>query len=87
MYLVRVQIDSNLSMSRQTLQQLTKIAKLKKPTAEAKAAIAIAMCLEFGLAAMETYIEEVLEMSMSDKKVFMDYFFEARQLGISKLLK
>tara|TARA_B100000900_G_scaffold374291_1_gene355469 strand:- start:224 stop:817 length:594 start_codon:yes stop_codon:yes gene_type:complete len=87
MYLVRVQIDSNLSMSRQTLQQLTKIAKLKKPNAEAKAAIAIVMCLEFGLAAMETYIEEVLEMSMSDKKVFMDYFFEARQLGISKLLK
>ena len=87
MYLVRVQIDSNLSMSRQTLQQLTKIAKLKKPNAEAKAAIAIVMCLEFGLAAMETYIEEVLEMSMSDKKVFMDYFFEARQFGISKLLK
>ena len=31
MDLVRVQIDSNLSVSRQTLEQLTKLKNLKKP--------------------------------------------------------
>lgn len=86
MELVRVQIDSNLSMSRQTLKQLTKIKKLKKPNSEMKSAIAIAMVVEFGLAAMEQYIDEVLEMNSSDKKVFMNYFFEARKLGFDKVL-
>ena len=86
MDLVRVQIDSNLSMSRQTLKQLTKIKKLKKPNSEMKSAIAIAMVVEFGLAAMEQYIDEVLEMNSSDKRVFMNYFFEARKLGLDKVL-
>jgi len=86
MELVRVQIDSNLSMSRQTLKQLTKIKKLKKPNSEMKSAIAIAMVVEFGLAAMEQYIDEVLEMNSSDKRVFMNYFFEARKLGFDKVL-
>lgn len=86
MELVRVQIDSNLSMSRETLKQLTKIKKLKKPNSEMKSAIAIAMVVEFGLAAMEQYIDEVLEMNSSDKKVFMNYFFEARKLGLDKVL-
>ena len=86
MELVRVQIDSNLSMSRQTLKQLTKIKKLKKPNSEMKSAIAIAMVVEFGLAAMEQYIDEVLEMNLSDKRVFMNYFFEARKLGLDKVL-
>ena len=86
MELVRVQIDSNLSMSRQTLKQLTKIKKLKKPNSEMKSAVAIAMVVEFGLAAMEQYIDEVLEMNSSDKKVFMNYFFEARKLGLDKVL-
>ena len=86
MELVRVQIDSNLSISRQTLKQLTKIKKLKKPNSEMKSAIAIAMVVEFGLAAMEQYIDEVLEMNSSDKKVFMNYFFEARKLGLDKVL-
>lgn len=86
MELVRVQIDSNLSMSRETLKQLTKIKKLKKPNSEMKSAIAIAMVVEFGLAAMEQYIDEVLEMNSSDKKVFMNYFFEARKLGFDKVL-
>ena len=86
MELVRVQIDSNLSMSRETLKQLTKIKKLKKPNSEMKSAIAIAMVVEFGLAAMEQYIDEVLEMNSSDKRVFMNYFFEARKLGFDKVL-
>ena len=86
MELVRVQIDSNLSISRQTLKQLTKIKKLKKPNSEMKSAIAIAMVVEFGLAAMEQYIDEVLEMNSSDKRVFMNYFFEARKLGFDKVL-
>lgn len=86
MELVRVQIDSNLSMSRETLKQLTKIKKLKKPNSEMKSAVAIAMVVEFGLAAMEQYIDEVLEMNSSDKKVFMNYFFEARKLGLDKVL-
>ena len=87
MELVRVQIDSNLSMSRQTLKQLTKIKKLKKPNSEMKSAIAIAMVVEFGLAAMEQYIDEVLEMNSNDKRIFMNYFFEARKLGLDKVLK
>tara|TARA_A100001011_G_scaffold320387_1_gene340908 strand:+ start:310 stop:897 length:588 start_codon:yes stop_codon:yes gene_type:complete len=86
MELVRVQIDSNLSMSRETLKQLTKIKKLKKPNSEMKSAVAIAMVVEFGLAAMEQYIDEVLEMNSSDKRVFMNYFFEARKLGFDKVL-
>ena len=87
MDLVRVQIDSNLSVSRQTVEQLTKLKNLKKPNADVKSAVAIAMVVEFGLASMEKYIDEVLEMSTNDKKVFMKYFFEARELGILKVLK
>ncbi len=45
------------------------------------------MVVEFGLASMEKYIDEVLEMSTNDKKVFMEYFFEARKLGMTKVLK
>tara|TARA_Y100000748_G_scaffold263422_1_gene232430 strand:- start:119 stop:703 length:585 start_codon:yes stop_codon:yes gene_type:complete len=87
MYLVRVQIDSNLSMSRTTLKQLAELKNTKKPTAEMKSAVAIAMVVEFGLSSMEQYIDEVLEMTANDKKVFMKYFFEARSLGFDKILK
>jgi AcrR family transcriptional regulator len=87
MYLVRVQIDSNLSMSRTTLKQLAELKNAKKPTAEMKSAVAIAMVVEFGLSSMEQYIDEVLEMTANDKKVFMKYFFEARSLGFNKILK
>ena len=87
MDLVRVQIDSNLSVSRQTLEQLTKLKNLKKPNSEIKSAVAIAMVVEFGLASMEKYIDEVLEMSANDKKVFMKFFFEARESGFKKVIK
>tara|TARA_B100001142_G_scaffold317141_1_gene357759 strand:+ start:60 stop:644 length:585 start_codon:yes stop_codon:yes gene_type:complete len=87
MYLVRVQIDSNLSMSRTTLKQLAELKNAKKPTPEMKSAVAIAMVVEFGLSSMEQYIDEVLEMTANDKKVFMKYFFEARSLGFDKILK
>ena len=87
MYLVRVQIDSNLSMSRTTLKQLAELKNTKKPTSEMKSAVAIAMVVEFGLSSMEQYIDEVLEMTPNDKKVFMKYFFEARSLGFDKILK
>ena len=86
MYLVRVQIDSGLSMSRETLNQLTKLKNQTKPTSEMKSAIAIAMIVEFGLSAMEEYIDEVLEMTIKDKKVFMEYFYEVREHGINKVL-
>ena len=86
MYLVRVQIDSGLSMSRETLNQLTKLKNQTKPTSEMKSAIAIAMIVEFGLSAMEEYIDEVLEMTIKDKKVFMEYFYEVREYGINKVL-
>ena len=86
MYLVRVQIDSGLSMSRETLNQLTKLKNQNKPTSEMKSAIAIAMVVEFGLSAMEEYINEVLEMTAIYKKVFMEYFFEVRDNGINKVL-
>jgi hypothetical protein len=87
MDLVRVQIDSNLSVSRNTLEQLTKLKNLKKPNSEIKSAVAIAMVVEFGLASMEKYIDEVLEMSANDKKVFMKFFFEARESGLKKIIK
>ena len=87
MYLVRVQIDSNLSMSRTTLKQLAELKNAKKPTSEMKSVVAIAMVVEFGLSSMEQYIDEVLEMTANDKKVFMKYFFEARSLGFDKILK
>ena len=87
MYLVRVQIDSNLSVSRSTLNQLVELKNAKKPTSEMKSAVAIAMVVEFGLSSMEQYIDEVLDMTANDKKVFMKYFFEARSLGFDKILK
>jgi hypothetical protein len=87
MYLVRVQIDSNLSVSRSTLNQLVELKNAKKPTSEMKSAVAIAMVVEFGLSSMEQYIDEVLDMTVTDKKVFMKYFFEARSLGFDKVLK
>ena len=33
------------------------------------------------------YIDEVLEMSANDKKVFMEFFFEARESGFKKIIK
>ena len=84
MYLVRVQIDSNLSMSRTTLKQLAELKNIKKPTAEMKSAVAIAMVVEFGLSSMEQYIDEVLEMTANDKKVFMKYFLRQEVWGLIK---
>ena len=87
MDLALIQVDSNLSMSQQTLNRLTKLLNLKKPNSEAKAAIALIMIIEFGLSAMKPYIEEVLELSDKDNEIFMKLFFEARELGLQKVLK
>ena len=87
MDLALIQVDSNLSMSQQTLNRLTKLLNLKKPNSEAKAAIALIMIVEFGLAAMKPYIKEVLELNDKDHDVFMKLFFEARELGLEKVLK
>lgn len=86
MDLVRVQVDSNLSMSKKTLDQLVKLKKEKKPTAEMKAAIALIMVVEFGLASMKPYIMEVLDISEKEMKIFMNLFFKARQLGLDEVL-
>ena len=59
----------------------------KKPTPELKAAVALVMVLEFGLAAMKPYISEILKLSQKDMSEFMKLFFEARELGIKKHLK
>ena len=83
MDLVRVQVDSNLSMSKKTLDQLVKLKNEKKPTAEMKAAIAIVMVVEFGLASMKPYIMEVLDINEKEMKKFMDFFridFDLRTL-------
>ena len=87
MDLVRIQIDAGYSMSRKTLAELTKLSGLKKPTAEIKAAVALVMALEFGLASMKDYIKEVLKISDKDLPVFMNLFYEARELGLKKILK
>ena len=86
MDLVRVQVDSNLSMSKKTLDQLVKLKKVNKPTAEMKAAIALIMVVEFGLASMKPYIMEVLDISEEEMKKFMDLFFKARDLGLNEVL-
>lgn len=86
MDLVRVQVDSNLSMSKKTLDQLVKLKNEKKPTAEMKAAIAIVMVVEFGLASMKPYIMEVLDINEKEMKKFMDFFFKARQSGLNEVL-
>ena len=87
MDLVKVQVDSGLSMSIKTLNQLTKMSGAKKPTSELKAAVALVMVLEFGLAAMKPYISEILKLSQKDTSEFMKLFFEARELGIKKHIK
>jgi AcrR family transcriptional regulator len=87
MDLVRIQIDAGYSMSRKTLAELTKLSGLKKPTAEIKAAVALVMALEFGLASMKEYIKEVLKISDKDLPIFMNLFYEARELGLKKVLK
>ena len=86
MDLVMVQVDANLSMSKKTLEQLVKLKNLKKPTAEMKAAIAIVMVVEFGLAAMKPYIMEVLDIDEKEMKKFMDFFFKARESGLNEVL-
>jgi AcrR family transcriptional regulator len=86
MDLFRVQFDSNLSMSKKTLDQLVKLKNEKKPTAEMKAAIAIVMVVEFGLASMKPYIMEVLDINEKEMKKFMDFFFKARQSGLNEVL-
>jgi AcrR family transcriptional regulator len=86
MDLVRVQVDSNLSMSKKTLDQLVKLKNKKKPTPEMKAAIALIMVVEFGLASMKPYIIEVLDINEKEINTFMDLFFKARQLGLDEVL-
>ena len=87
MDLVRIQVDAGYSMSRKTLDELTKLSGLKKPTAEIKAAVALVMALEFGYASIKDYIKEVLKISDKDLPVFMNLFYEARELGLKKILK
>ena len=87
MDLVRIQVDAGYSMSRKTLAELTRLSGLKKPTAEIKAAVALVMALEFGFASMKDYIKEVLKISEKDLPVFMNLFYEARELGLKKVLK
>ena len=87
MDLLRVQVDSGLSMSKKTLKELTKLRGASKPSAEDKAAIALVMVLEFGFAAIKPYITEVLKISDKDMKEFMKLFIEGRNLGLKKLKK
>ena len=86
MDLVRVQVNSNLSMSKKVLTQLSDLMGVKKPTAEMKAAVALVMVVEFGLAAMKPYIQEVLDISNTEMSDFYKIFFEARELGLNKFL-
>ena len=87
MDLLRVQVDSGLSMSKKTLNELTKLRGSSKPSAEDKAAIALVMVMEFGFAAIKPYITEVLKISDKDMKEFMKLFIEGRNLGLKKLKK
>ena len=87
MDLLRVQVDSGLSMSKKTLNELAKLRGASKPSAEEKAAIALVMVMEFGFAAIKPYITEVLKISDKEMKEFMKLFIEGRNLGVDKLKK
>ena len=87
MDLLRVQVDSGLSMSKKTLNELAKLRGASKPSAEEKAAIALVMVMEFGFAAIKPYITEVLKISDKEMKEFMKLFVEGRNLGVDKLKK
>jgi hypothetical protein len=52
-----------------------------------KAAVALGMVVEFGLAAMKPYIQEVLKISDKEMKDFYKIFFKARSLGIDEVKK
>ena len=83
--LAKLQVESNLSMSKELLSQLAASKNLDEPTPEMKSAIALGLVIEFGLAAMEDYIEDLLDMDEDDKKIFMKLFVEARQIGLNKI--
>ena len=83
--LAKLQIESNLSMSKELLSQLAASKNLDKPTPEMKSAIALGLVIEFGLAAMKDYIEDLLDMDEDDKKMFIKLFIEARQIGLNKI--
>lgn len=87
MDLLRVQVDSGLSMSKKTLNELAKLRGASKPSAEEKAAIALVMVMEFGFAAIKPYITEVLKISDKEMQEFMKLFVEGRNLGVDKLKK
>ena len=83
--LAKLQVESNLSMSKELLSQLAASKNLDEPTPEMKSAIALGLVIEFGFAAMEDYIEDLLDMDEDDKKMFMKLFVEARQIGLNKI--
>ena len=87
MDLVRIQVNSNLSLSKKSLSLLADSKGIEKPTSEMKAAVALGMVVEFGLAAMKPYIQEVLKISDKEMKDFYKIFFKARSLGIDEVKK
>jgi len=72
-------------MSKELLSQLAASKNLDKPTPEMKSAIALGLVIEFGLAAMKDYIEDLLDMDEDDKKMFIKLYIEARQIGLNKI--
>ena len=87
MDLLMAQSDSGLSMSKKTLNELTKLRGASKPSAEEKAAVALVMVMEFGWAASKSYIKQSLKVSDKEMKVFMKLFVEGRNLGLNQLKK
>ena len=87
MDLIRIQVNSNLSLSKKSLSSLAELKGIEKPTSEMKAAVALGMVVEFGLAAMKPYIQEVLKISDKEMKDFYKIFFKARSLGIDEVKK
>ena len=87
MDLLMAQSDSGLSMSKKTLNELTKLRGASKPSAEEKAAVALVMVMEFGWAASKSYIKQSLKVSDKEMKVFMKLFIEGRNLGLNQLKK
>ena len=84
---VVVQENDNLHVSRKMVNEITALKGLKKPSPEIKAAVALTMCIEFGLTAMKPYIEKVLDLNDAEMEIFIQTIVDVRTSEFKKLLE
>jgi hypothetical protein len=69
------------------VNEITALKGLKKPSPEIKAAIALTMCIEFGLTAMKHYIEKLLDLNDVEMEKFIQTIVDVRTTEFKKLLE